>query len=179
MQKQKTVTSIFMVPTLQIGRDRLLGNNFLNAFSKDVESDIQYENCVYLLFHLKHLDKFKEFLDEEYERTKSLITDYNYKDDYVVLVYQLNDKFKKDFAKIKIGAYSKTSKEFQALFPEKIIVNGSSSYSTQYKVFNQTEDLIKFWEEKLDVVLEPGQELWEMYDESKEILSPENFKKYV
>jgi hypothetical protein len=168
-----------MVPTLKIGRDKLLGNNFLNAFSNDVDSEIQYENCIFLVFHLKHLEKFKEFLDGEYERTKSLITDYNYNDDYIVLVYQLDDAFKKDFAKIKIGAYSKTSKEFQAMFPEKIAVNGSQSYSTQYKVFNQTEDLIKFWEEKLDVVMEPGQELWEMYDESKEILSQENFKKYV
>jgi len=179
MQKQKTVTSIFMVPTLQIGRDRLLGNNFLNAFCKDEDGEIEYENCVFLVFHLKHLDKFKEFLDEEYERTKSLITDYNYKDDYVVLVYKLDDSFKKDFAKIKIGAYSKTSKEFQALFPEKISINGSSSYSTQYRVFNQTEDLIKFWEEKLDVKLEPGQELWEMYNEKEEILNKNNFKKYV
>lgn len=175
----KTITTIFMVPTLQIGRERLLKNNFINAFSRNEENDIIYENCVHLLFHLKDLDKFKEFLDEEYERTKQLITDYGYKDDYIVLVYELNEKFKEDFEKIKKGKYSKTCKEFQALFPEKITVTGGQSYSTQYRVFNRTEDLIKYWEEKLDVVFEPEQELWEMYDESKEILNEINFKKYV
>jgi hypothetical protein len=96
-----------------------------------------------------------------------------------VLVYELNEKFKEDFEKIKKGKYSKTCKEFQALFPEKITVTGGQSYSTQYRVFNKTEDLIKYWEEKLDVVFEPEQELWEMYDENKEILNEINFKKYV
>lgn len=175
----KTITSIFMVPTLAIGRDRLLKHNFCNAFCHDEDHEIKYENCIFLLFHNKDIDKFREFLDEEYERTKQLITDYNYQDDYVVLVYELNDRFKEDFAKIKKGAYSKTSKEFQAMFPEKVPVTGGMSYSTQYRVFNQTEDLIKFWQDKLDVVLESGQELWEMYDENKEILSKKTFKNYV
>ena len=82
--------------------------------------------AIYLLFLLRSLDKFKEFLDGEYERTTAMIDDYDYEEGFVVLVYELNKKFKTDFGLIKLGKYSKTSKEFQSMFPKviKIKKNG-------------------------------------------------------
>jgi hypothetical protein len=73
MDIKKTITSIFIVPTLSIGRERLLNNGYINGYIKDNRKDIQYDSCVYLLFKPKDLDKFRDFLDEEYERTKSII----------------------------------------------------------------------------------------------------------
>ena len=43
---KKTITSIFMVPTLNVPKDALLNNGFLNAYVGDVDKDIQYENSV-------------------------------------------------------------------------------------------------------------------------------------
>lgn len=183
MDIKKTITSIFIVPTLQISRQILLDNGYINGYIKDARRDMQYEGCVYLLFHPKNLDKFREFLDSEYERTKTVIDDYDYEDGFVVVVYQLNNKFKKDFGFIKEGLYSRTSKQFQALFPKivKVKVDGlhRDEISLQYRVFNRTEDLIKFWEDKLGVEFDDNQEVWHAFILENEILNIEKLKEYV
>ena len=180
---KKTITSIFMVPTLKIPREELHGNGFINGYVKDGSREVQYEDCIYLLFHPKDLDKFREFLDSEYERTKAIVDDYDYQDGFVVVVYQLDSKFKKDFMLIREGLYSRTSKDFQALFPKiiKIKKNGmhKDEISLQYRVFNRTEDLIKFWEEKLDVKFDDDQEVWHGFNEENEILNIEKLKEHV
>jgi hypothetical protein len=180
---KKTVTSIFMVPTLKIPRGELQDNGFVNGYVSDGGRELQYENCIYLLFQPKNLDKFREFLDNEYERTKAIIDDYDYQEGFVVVVYQLDNKFKKDFGLIKEGLYSRTSKEFQALFPKiiKIKKNGlqKDEISLQYRVFNRTEDLIKFWEDKLGVEFDDDQEVWHAFILEDEILNIEKLKEYV
>lgn len=172
-----------MVPTLKVPKDALKDNGFINGYVKDGSREVQYENCIYLLFQPTDLDKFREFLDSEYERTKSLIDDYDYEKGYVVIVYQLDSKFVKDFDLIKTGKYSKTSTAFQALFPKviKIKKNGlhKDEISLQYRVFNRTEDLIKFWEEKLGVEFEDDQEVWHGFQEENEVLNIEKLKEYV
>ena len=178
---KKTITSIFMVPTLKIDREHLKANGFINGYIRDAGVDGQYKNAVYLLFQPKDLDKFREFLDSEYERTKSIIDDYDYEDGYVVVVYELNSKFKKDFLLVKEGLYSQTSKEFQNLFPKIIKIKKGSFYkdeiSLQYRVFNKTADLVQFWEEKLGVQFDSDQEVWEGFDIDKETLDIKKMKK--
>ncbi len=180
---KKTITTIFMVPTLKIGRETLHNNGFINGYIKDGKKDVQYENCIYLLFKPEDLDKFKDFLDGEYERTKAIIDDYDYEDGYVVLVYELDKKFKKDFEKVRESKYSATSKEFQTMFPKtvKLNVNGRTKeeISLQYRVFNQTEDLVQFWENKLDVKMDEDQELWHAFIEDDEILNLDKIKEHV
>jgi len=180
---KKTITSVFMVPTLQIPRGELQDNGFINSYVKDGSREVQYENCIYLLFQPKDLDKFREFLDSEYERTKDIVDDYDYQDGFVVVVYQLNKKFNKDFMLIKEGLYSRTSKDFQALFPKviKIKKNGlqRDEISLQYRVFNRTEDLIKFWEDKLGVEFDDDQEVWHAFILEDEILNIEKLKEHV
>ena len=103
MDIKKTITSIFIVPTLSIGKERLLDNGYINGYIKDNRKEVQYENCVYILFRPENLDKFKDFLDEEYERTKSIIDDYDYEDGFVVVVYVLNVRLTDDISLIKQG----------------------------------------------------------------------------
>jgi hypothetical protein len=183
MELKKTITTIFIVPTLGIDRERLRDNGFINAFIKDGAKDVQYENSVYLLFNPKHPDKFKLFLDDEYERTKSVLDDYDYEDGFIVVVYQLNPKFKKDFGLIKMGRYSKTSPEFQKLFPKivKIVRNGldKDEISLQYRVFNKTEDLKKYWEDKIGVEFDDKMEVWQGWDENFETLNIQKVKENV
>jgi hypothetical protein len=184
MEIKKTITSIFMVPTLKVPKDALKSNGFINAYIKDADKDVQYEDSIYLLFKPENLDKFREFLDSEYERTKAVIEDYDYEDGYVVVVYQLNKKYKKDFMLVKEGKYSKTSDEFQKLFPKivKIFRNGlnKDEISLQYRIFNKNEDLVEFWEEKLGIhlqsVIGKDFEVWEGWDEIKEVLEINKIK---
>jgi hypothetical protein len=169
-----------MVPTLKIDREKLKSNEFINAYIIDAKKDVQYKNAIYLVFNPKDLDKFKVFLDEEYERTKSIIDDYDYEGGFVVLVYELNKKFTKDFGLVKMGRYSKTSPEFQALFPKVVKVNNNGKQrdevSLQYRVFNQTEDLREFWEEKLGVEFDDSMEVWQGFIEENETLSIDKLK---
>ncbi len=184
MQIKKNITSIFMVPTLKVPKDALRSNGFINAYIKDNRREDVYKESVYLLFKPTDLDKFREFLDSEYERTKAVIEDYDYEDGYVVVVYQLNDKYKKDFNLIKQGKYSKTSEEFQKMFPRvvKIVKDNSrrDEVSLQYRIFSKAEDLLNFWEEKLGIDFKStfgdDFEVWDGWDEEKEILELDKIK---
>jgi hypothetical protein len=183
MERKHTITSVFIVPTLSIGRDKLLDNGFLNGYIKDSNKDIQYENAVYLLFKPKDLDKFRDFLDGEYERTKSIIDDYDYEDGYVVVVYEVNPRLKDDIELVKQGKYSQTSKKFQEIFPKVIQIkqNGMrrDEISLQYRVFNKTEDLVKFWEDKLEVTLPEDLEVWHGFFDEFETLDITKIKEDV
>jgi len=180
MEIKKTITSIFIVPILKINKDDLKNNGYSNGYVEDDRKDVQYENSLYLLFKPENLDRFRTFLDNEYERTKNIIDDYDYENGYVVIVYKIDDKFKKDVELIKEGKYSKTSKVFQEMFPKTIKIqrNGLSrdEISLQYRVFNKTPDLIEFWEKKLNVTFDDAQELWEMFVKEEEILNLDKIK---
>lgn len=183
MERKHTITSIFIVPTLSIGRDKLLDNGFVNGYIKDARRDAQYENAVYLLFKPTDLDKFRMFLDTEYERTKSIIDDYDYEDGYVVVVYEINQKLKADIELVKQGKYSQTSKKFQEIFPKNVQIkkNGlrRDEISLQYRVFNRTEDLVQFWEDKLGMELPEDVEVWHGFFEEFETLDLDKIKEYV
>ena len=173
-----------MVPTLRFPKDSLKNNGFINGYVKDDKNETQYEDAVYILFKPENLDKFREFLDHEYERTKAVIEDYDYEDGFVVVVYQLDKKYKKDYELVKQGKYSKTSKEFQNEFPKsvKIVKDGlnKDEMSLQTRVFKKTEDLVEFWEDKLGLnlkeVMGNDYEVWDGFDESKEVLEIDKIK---
>lgn len=183
VELKKNITSIFMVPTLKINRENLKTNGFINGYVEDVRKDVQYENCIYILFRPENIERFRDFLDTEYERTKSIIDDYDYEDGFVVLVYQLDKKFKRDFDLIRQGKYSKTSPEFQELFPRiiKIKKDGYSrdEVSLQYRIFNKTEDLKTYWEEKIGIMFDENMEIWSGWIEENEVLNIDKIKNYV
>ena len=56
MNGKKTVTSIFMMPTLNIPRKNLYKNGYINAYVEDIHKDLPYdEDVIYLLFKPKNL----------------------------------------------------------------------------------------------------------------------------
>lgn len=183
MDIRKTITSIFMVPTLKIDRAKLHENGFINGYIKDERKDVQHENCVYVLFHPSDLDKFKVFVDGEYERTESLIEDYDYEDGFIVLVYQLNPEFKDDFYYITKGRYSHTSEAFQKLFPKviKIVRNNlhRDELSLQHRVFIKSDDLKEYWEDKIGASFSDKMEVWDGFDEKDESLNLDKIKELL
>jgi hypothetical protein len=183
MEIKKTITSIFMVPTLKTPKDALKTNGFINAYVRDESREDCYDGCIYLLFKPENVDKFREFLDAEYERTKAIIEDYDYEGGFVVVVYKLDESYQDDFKIVRNGKYSKTSKEFQLMFPKvvKLFRQGlhKDEISLQYRIFNRTQDLIDFWEEKLGIKFNNDQEVWDGFDEQKEILNINKIKEHV
>jgi hypothetical protein len=183
MERKHTITSIFIVPTLSIGKEKLIDNGFVIGYIKDGMRDTQYENAVYILFKPENLDKFRVFLDGEYERTKSIIDDYDYEDGYVVVVYEINPKLKNDIELIKQGKYSKTSPAFQGIFPKVVQIKKKGlrrdEISLQYRVFNKTDDLVQFWEDKLGMQLPEDLEVWHGFFEEFETLDLNKIKEHV
>lgn len=179
MDIKKTISTIFFVPPLKIVKDALVDNNFINAYITDANSDLHYTDVVYLLFSPKNLNRFREFLDGEYER-KAVIDDYNYKDDFVVVVYKTDVEYNDDFSLIKQGKYSKTSAKFQSLFPKIIKIKQNRLHrdelSLQYRIFNKTQDLITYWEEKFDVHFSQEQEIWHGFSLEEETLNFDKLK---
>lgn len=183
MEIEKTVTSIFMIPTLKIPEESLFGNGFINGYSKDAHREVQYEDVVYILFQPKDLDKFRYFLDSEYERTKAIIDDYDYPDGLVVVVYKLDPAFKPDFDLIRQGKYSKTSSAFKNLFGFKKVITEhglkKEVWSLQYRVFFKTQDMIDYWEEQFGVPFDKNMEVWHGFFDSNETLNLDKIKQHV
>ena len=67
------------------------------------------------------------------------------------------------------------------MFPKviKIKKNGlhRDEVSLQFRVFNRTPDLIEFWENKLGITWTDNMEVWDGWNESKEILNIMEIKK--
>lgn len=181
MSITRTITTIFLVPTLKVPKDALVNNGFLNAYIKDTLQDNQYPvDVIYLLFKPVDLNKFREFLISEYSRTDDVIDDYDYEGGYVVVVYKIRDSIKNDVCLIKHGQYSKTSEEFQNLFPTSVEIKKGNTIkketSLQIRIFKKTADLREYWENKIGQSLKDDQEVWEAYNEEKEILNSKNIK---
>jgi hypothetical protein len=183
MELKKTISTIFMLPTLKIPRERLTENGFINSYEYDEGHDVQYPNCVYLLFKPTDFRTFRAFLDEEYERTTNIIEDYDYGKGFVVVVYKLDTKYINDFNLIRKGKYSKTSKAFQSIYNKtiKIFRAGvvSEEVSLQFRIFNKTKDLVDFWEDKMGIRLSADQEVWQAYEKEREVLNTVKLETFV
>jgi len=168
---KRTITTIFMMPTLKIDKENLINNGFLDAFSRDDISNFEYQDSIYLLFLPPDLRLFEEFLEREYKRSPQVIADYDLPNNFIVVVYQLEKEYKENFDLIRKGKYSETSEEFQSKFPRIVKIRSGNrvrnEISLQYRIFNKTADLIEFWEKKMGILLAPEQELWQMFEEQK------------
>jgi hypothetical protein len=175
MSIKKTITSIFMVPSLNISKEALDNNGFINGYAGDIDQESNFPDSIYMLFKPVDVDRFREFLGSEYERTKDIIEDYDYPGGFVVVIYKMNPLYKADYALITQGKYSHVSAGYKQLFPSVIEVekNGvkTSVHSIQYRVFNKTLDIKLFWESKIGVVFDSDQEMWDIYEKEDELLN--------
>ncbi len=184
MTLKKTISTLFLVPTVGINRDTLKDNGIINGYVSDKDREITYPDSVYILFRPPNMDRFKEFVDVQYERNKGLIDDYDPAEKFVVLVYTLNPKFKENYDLIKQGKYSKTSKEFQALFPKviKLVKKGQpakESISLQYQIFNKSEELKEYWDDRAAIDFKGDMEVWDTWDDGNETLNIERIKELI
>lgn len=174
---QKTITSIFISPTLGIDRQLLYENNFINAYLGDKNNELysDTENIICLLFIPCDENQFREFINIEYERTEQLIDDYYY-DNYAVLVYSLDKKYLSDIEIIKQSKYSLVSTEFKKLFPETLTDYSSNRKeklpSIQHMIFNKDKKLAEYWNKELktSIITDLNLEVWIGFNKEKEIL---------
>lgn len=175
----RSISTIFLIRPIGLSVEILEKYGFINAYIGDVDCENQYNCCVFLLFKPLDMDLFMDFIENERD-LNSIIEEYDYSGGYVVIVYKFPNEFKNDYELVKKGLYSKTSKEFQKLFPKviKIVKNGKhrDEISLQFRIFNRTQDLVNFWEDKIGYRFTKDQEVWEGFHLDRETLNIKKLK---
>lgn len=177
-QRKISTTNMFLVPVLKIGRENLMRAGFVEAYFSDKLREIEYENCVYLLFRPARLDEFNLFVESQRENN-TLVDEYDHKG-YTVLVYKLPAEYKKDYEILMKGKFSQTSQKFQDLLPKyaKVAQDGVlvDEMTTQHLVFEKDQTVKDYWKRELDLDFQPEDEVWHFYEE-REILNEDAIKR--
>lgn len=177
---KSTVTTVFIVPVLKIGRKKLNGVGFIDGFLFNGEEQMVYDNCVHLLFRPTSMNKFTDFLLDEKERGAEIVDENDYSSGLVLITYKLPGRFKEDIHKIWLGKYSEVSQAYRDMIPstvKKDIDGILVTYaSAQHMVFNKDPVLKKKLEEELQVKIDPQQELWTKPNLERETFKIKNYE---
>jgi hypothetical protein len=179
-----TVSRMFLVPLLNIGRVTLSNLQFINSFLYNAETEDSYEtDVVYLLFKPNNTESFNSFVDAERDRGMCILEELDYPDGYIVLCYELPKQFKEDYKTVWEGKYSETSDEYKKSIPKILSYLDKTGtkvneISLQHMIFRKDENLRKSWESYLQIEFEDkNQELWEKPNIEMETFKIENFIK--
>lgn len=181
----KTNTTLFLLPALEIPDHILRQMGFVNAFLQD--KDRFYpdgEIPIFALFKPKAKALFEAAI-KDLEEEGILMDEYDYPDGHVVLVLRFPPQYKKDYDLFLKGKYSKFSSEFKKLFPEKkkSYVDGREGvdYSLHFHIFKRTPGIREFLEEDLGIEIDkndPEFQYWTLPDqEGRETLSQDKLEK--
>jgi hypothetical protein len=171
-----SVSNLFLVPLLNIGRPRLDKLGFINSYLYNSEEEDYPKNSIHLLFQPKSIEAFNDFILDERQAGNSIIDEKDYPGNLVMVTYSLPKRFEKDYKLIWEGRYSETSSAYQKSIPEVVKFVKKTGVSAtdmtiQHMIFKKYEPLKRFWEEELDVVIGDDQELW-----TKPTIKTETFK---
>ena len=178
MTQPFTTTTLLLLPAIGTRRQILVKYGFVNGYLDDRCHEIHYENAVYLLFKPDSFDRFEFHLQRERE-SQNLLAEYDYDGGYIVLVYQILERFADQYLLFLEGKYSKFSAEYQEAFPKFIRTMDKKTgamedqLSLQYQIFNKSEALQNMWSRILQVKfseLGPEMEVWGLPDMEKESL---------
>lgn len=174
-----SATNLFITPLLNIGRENLVRQGFVDAFMKDELREIEYERAIYLLFKPQDIRQFNLFVEEQRESNMPIIDEYDH-NGYVVLVYKLPKKYEKDYDKILHGKFSETGKEYQSSITKwyKVKENGVivDKMNLQHLIFTKDDELKQYWKRELDLNITNSDEHWHHYSE-REVLNEETLKR--
>lgn len=171
-----TVSNLFLVPLLNIGRSKLNKLGFVNSYLYNGEEDVLYEDAIHLLFKPDDLNHINQFILVENRRHYLIIDEHDYPGGLVLLTYKLPERYREDYKKIWEGKYSEVSSDFKNSIPSMVKYINSKGVSVtnmtvQHMIIERYQPLKKYWEDKFSVVMDDDQELW-----TKPTLESETFK---
>lgn len=176
--KDWTVSNLFIVPLLRIGRGRLEGLGFINSYLINGEEpdEVYPDTCIHLLFCPKYIEKFNDFILAQKESENQIIQERDYPGGFILITYKLPSKFDRDYQFIWEGKYSKVSEEFQRMVPSVVRYTREDGVTTsdmtlQHMVFKKYAPLRRNWEAEFNVQMDDEQELW-----TKPTIESETFK---
>lgn len=180
----KTSTTVFLLPALELDKNKLLLNNFINAYCGDNEHEVKYENCLYLLFKNVDNENFEELI-QHIEQKNKIIEVYDINGGYTVIVVKFPINYNNEFKNFKDGKFSKFSKSYiNSFFPFKKPTEWDSKgkvkkeeYTLFYHIFNKTQWLKDWWAKRLgyeDMKEFELEEWWNVPHDKEEVLRYKN-----
>jgi len=158
------VSNLFLVPLLNIGRNRLDKHGFINSYILNQEEELDYESDRHQFLMPQNMGDVKDFKEDEKERRAVILDEHDYPGGFILLTYELPKRFKRDYQLILQGKFSKTSEAYRSAIPAVVKTKSNnvitSTASLQHMVFNKDAALKQFWEKMFDVTMEEDQELW-------------------
>lgn len=171
-------SQLFVMEILRIDPMDLIKNRFLGSFFYNDEADVEYKDCLHLLFHPENYEIFYNFIEHEQSRGANILDEFDYEDGYIILVYKIPEKFIPDVEIVKLGKYSTVSKEYKSKFAAKITNGNEEFLSISRLVFDKSNILKEYWEEEFDVQFTKNQEFWRKMKKEEETFSLQKLKEY-
>jgi len=167
--KESTLSSLFLLPLLNLEKIDLKKYNFINLYL----GEEQYvDNKLYLLFEGESAYEYADYL----KYTHHLYVDSYFLDKKTMIVFNVPREFEKDYKYFIEGKYSKFSNSFKDLFPktsnvyDNLGVFLNKEHTIYYHIFNRSEWLKETWMEKLKINEIPEDlELWDKPNIEKEV----------
>ena len=166
---QRTKTSLFALPMLGGNRKLFFWDKYLvNCFiGKDEDED-----CIFLLYRFSSKEIFLEF-----EKALSKFKNFKRKEDpapeYVMFIFEIPDKHKRNFKKLLKGKYSKLTKKYKM---EILEFHGQGTASELGQVLFQDTTRKELLEFLLGAPLPEDSELMSVLDLDKEVFNIEKYK---
>lgn len=176
--RKMTISSIFLVSTLNIERAKLNKNGFVNSYLFCNILPIDFDNyCLYLLFKMsQNQNDFEEFILYVKDLLKEkIVYEYETIDNFFILVYKLDDSLNEDIQKILDGSYSKIGQNLLDRIPKFITINTrfgkTKENSFAYMIYKKDKILREMWEKILSIKLDEDSEVWDKKSIEDETLS--------
>lgn len=172
-----TNSTLFLLKGLELDIEKIRKFGFINAYLYMKDYYVDIDKPVFVLFKPPSMLELEGFLCDEVGSKKEaqLIEDIDLEEGYVVFVYEWPSSLNDVWDAFLSGKYSKMPKSYQDRFPKKVNKQKSKwllvpTISIYGHIFGKTEDLKKFWEESLDITLNPEDEYWGIPSQEKETL---------
>lgn len=181
----KTNTTLFLVPALEIPEHILKQMGFVNSFLVDKNKSYNKKDKtikVVCLFKPRAKAMFASHL-EDLDEEGLVLDEYDYPEGHVVVVFKFPERYRKDYELFMQGKYSKFSSEFKKIFPEKnrSYEDGKFDYTLHFHIFKRTPGMREFIEDDLGIEIDREDksfEYWGIPDSKREELDISNYLKY-
>lgn len=158
-----TKTTDFILPLL--GRmKQWYGPWLINAYLGDCNVKSPVKNSIYVLMKYSGKNSYAEKETAILEHPNYIDSYDVYAGEFVMYIFELPEDLLEDYTLIMKGKYSEISDESKQL-----LLMGRGVKSPMPYILRKDKTLKDYWEDKLDVRLPEGQEVWSIIDVEEEI----------
>lgn len=158
-----TNSTLFLLPALKLSAIKMRKAGFINAYIADGGREDVCKNPVYLLFNIKKTDHAREYQVLVNELDALIVDEYDYPEDYVVLVLPFPDDLADDYRLFLQGKYSNFSEKMKSIYEKKSAISNpynKEKWGFAHSIVYKKSWVKEFQEDKIGMELPTAAELW-------------------